>query len=131
MPHDDSKTCEGLFGPLGGRHLMAPVLLGLNRTAPWSPCSALYVTEFFDNGHGGKRLGGRHDARANQKRLRTVCVPAHLRVDSLCPLSHTWTLSCPPPPPPPQPEATASVGEMCSAVCVCVYQLRWEVIPIS
>ncbi|TNN53843.1 A disintegrin and metalloproteinase with thrombospondin motifs 8 [Liparis tanakae] len=52
MPHDDSNTCERLFGDLGGRHLMAPLFLSLNQTAPWSPCSALYVTEFFDNGHG-------------------------------------------------------------------------------
>lgn len=57
MPHDDSKTCEGHFGRLGGRHLMAPVLLSLNRTSPWSPCSALYITEFFDNGHGGDHSG--------------------------------------------------------------------------
>ncbi|XP_029699517.1 A disintegrin and metalloproteinase with thrombospondin motifs 8 isoform X3 [Takifugu rubripes] len=52
MPHDDSKTCQRLFGDLGGHFLMAPVLVSLNKTAPWSPCSALYVTEFFDNGHG-------------------------------------------------------------------------------
>uniref|UniRef100_A0A8C3A7W7 ADAM metallopeptidase with thrombospondin type 1 motif 8 n=1 Tax=Cyclopterus lumpus TaxID=8103 RepID=A0A8C3A7W7_CYCLU len=52
MPHDDSKTCERLFGDLGGHHLMAPLFVSLNQTAPWSPCSALYVTEFFDNGHG-------------------------------------------------------------------------------
>uniref|UniRef100_A0A8D3B0J5 ADAM metallopeptidase with thrombospondin type 1 motif 8 n=1 Tax=Scophthalmus maximus TaxID=52904 RepID=A0A8D3B0J5_SCOMX len=52
MPHDDSKTCERLFGDLGGHFLMAPLFVSLNETAPWSPCSALYVTEFFDNGHG-------------------------------------------------------------------------------
>ncbi|CAI5677638.1 A disintegrin and metalloproteinase with thrombospondin motifs 8 [Oreochromis niloticus] len=52
MPHDDSKTCERLFGDLGGHHLMAPLFVSLNKTMPWSPCSALYVTEFFDNGHG-------------------------------------------------------------------------------
>ncbi|XP_054453205.1 A disintegrin and metalloproteinase with thrombospondin motifs 8-like [Anoplopoma fimbria] len=52
MPHDDSKTCERLFGDLGGHYLMAPLFVSLNKTAPWSPCSALYVTEFFDNGHG-------------------------------------------------------------------------------
>ncbi|XP_029964672.1 A disintegrin and metalloproteinase with thrombospondin motifs 8 [Salarias fasciatus] len=52
MPHDDSKTCERLFGDLGGNHLMAPLFVNLNKTAPWSPCSALYITEFFDNGHG-------------------------------------------------------------------------------
>uniref|UniRef100_A0A3Q3XGH4 Peptidase M12B domain-containing protein n=1 Tax=Mola mola TaxID=94237 RepID=A0A3Q3XGH4_MOLML len=52
MPHDDSKTCERLFGDLGGHYLMAPLFVSLNKTAAWSPCSALYVTEFFDNGHG-------------------------------------------------------------------------------
>ncbi|KAF3692583.1 A disintegrin and metalloproteinase with thrombospondin motifs 8 [Channa argus] len=52
MPHDDSKTCEKLFGNLGGHYLMAPLFVSLNKTAPWSPCSALYITEFFDNGHG-------------------------------------------------------------------------------
>lgn len=52
MPHDDSKTCEKLFGALGGNHLMAPLFVSLNRSDPWSPCSALYITEFFDNGHG-------------------------------------------------------------------------------
>lgn len=54
MPHDDSKTCERLFGDLGGHYLMAPLFVSLNKTAPWSPCSALYITEFFDNGHGRK-----------------------------------------------------------------------------
>ncbi|XP_075994323.1 A disintegrin and metalloproteinase with thrombospondin motifs 8-like [Genypterus blacodes] len=52
MPHDDSKTCRRLFGELGGHHLMAPLFVSLNMTAPWSPCSTLYITEFFDNGHG-------------------------------------------------------------------------------
>ncbi|XP_070986825.1 A disintegrin and metalloproteinase with thrombospondin motifs 8-like [Oncorhynchus clarkii lewisi] len=52
MPHDDSKNCERMFGNLGGHHMMAPLFVHLNKTFPWSPCSALYVTEFFDNGHG-------------------------------------------------------------------------------
>ncbi|MBN3302553.1 ATS8 metalloproteinase, partial [Amia calva] len=52
MPHDDSKNCEQLFGDLGEHHMMAPVFIHLNKTLPWSPCSALYITEFFDNGHG-------------------------------------------------------------------------------
>ncbi|KAM9801112.1 A disintegrin and metalloproteinase with thrombospondin motifs 8-like [Neosynchiropus ocellatus] len=52
MPHDDSKTCERLFGDLGGHHLMAPLFVSLDKITPWSPCSALYITEFFDNGHG-------------------------------------------------------------------------------
>ncbi|KAK6467893.1 A disintegrin and metalloproteinase with thrombospondin motifs 8-like [Huso huso] len=52
MPHDDSKTCEKLFGDLGKHHMMAPLFIHLNKTLPWSPCSAMYITEFFDNGHG-------------------------------------------------------------------------------
>ncbi|MBN3315903.1 ATS8 metalloproteinase, partial [Atractosteus spatula] len=52
MPHDDSRNCERLFGDLGEHHIMAPVFIHLNKTLPWSPCSALYITEFFDNGHG-------------------------------------------------------------------------------
>ncbi|KPP75388.1 A disintegrin and metalloproteinase with thrombospondin motifs 8-like, partial [Scleropages formosus] len=52
MPHDDSKNCEGLFGHLDQHHMMAPFFVQLNQTLPWSPCSALYITEFFDNGHG-------------------------------------------------------------------------------
>ncbi|KAG5836901.1 hypothetical protein ANANG_G00233590 [Anguilla anguilla] len=52
MPHDDSKNCEQLFGDLGQHHMMAPLFIHLNKTQPWSPCSALYVTQFFDNGHG-------------------------------------------------------------------------------
>nr|XP_048683506.1 A disintegrin and metalloproteinase with thrombospondin motifs 8 [Caretta caretta] len=52
MPHDDSKTCERLFGPLGKHHMMAPLFVHLNKTLPWSPCSAMYLTEFLDGGHG-------------------------------------------------------------------------------
>lgn len=52
MPHDDSKTCERLFGPLGKHHMMAPLFIYLNKTQPWSPCSAMYLTEFLDGGHG-------------------------------------------------------------------------------
>lgn len=52
MPHDDSKTCERLFGNLGKHHMMAPLFIHLNKTLPWSPCSAMYITEFLDGGHG-------------------------------------------------------------------------------
>ncbi|KAL9825907.1 LOW QUALITY PROTEIN: A disintegrin and metalloproteinase with thrombospondin motifs 8 [Geothlypis trichas] len=52
MPHDDSKNCERLFGPLGEHHVMAPLFIHLNRSQPWSPCSAMYLTEFLDGGHG-------------------------------------------------------------------------------
>uniref|UniRef100_A0A8B9HG51 A disintegrin and metalloproteinase with thrombospondin motifs 1 n=1 Tax=Astyanax mexicanus TaxID=7994 RepID=A0A8B9HG51_ASTMX len=52
MPHDDSRNCERHFGQMAQNHIMAPVFNGFNRTYPWSPCSAFYITEFFDNGHG-------------------------------------------------------------------------------
>uniref|UniRef100_A0A8C5TFT8 A disintegrin and metalloproteinase with thrombospondin motifs 1 n=1 Tax=Malurus cyaneus samueli TaxID=2593467 RepID=A0A8C5TFT8_9PASS len=52
MPHDDSKNCERLFGPLGQHHVMAPLFIHLNKSQPWSPCSAMYLTEFLDGGHG-------------------------------------------------------------------------------
>nr|XP_005999977.1 PREDICTED: A disintegrin and metalloproteinase with thrombospondin motifs 8 isoform X2 [Latimeria chalumnae] len=52
MPHDDSKTCERLFGNLGRHHMMSSLFIHLNKTLPWSPCSAMYITDFFDNGHG-------------------------------------------------------------------------------
>lgn len=52
MPHDDSKACERLFGDLGEHYLMAPLFVNLNKSTPWSPCSALHITEFFDSGHG-------------------------------------------------------------------------------
>uniref|UniRef100_A0A670YPS4 ADAM metallopeptidase with thrombospondin type 1 motif 8 n=1 Tax=Pseudonaja textilis TaxID=8673 RepID=A0A670YPS4_PSETE len=52
MPHDDSKSCERLFGTLGKHHMMAPLFVHLNKTLPWSPCSAMYITEFLDGGHG-------------------------------------------------------------------------------
>lgn len=56
MPHDDSKTCERLFGPLGKHHMMAPLFIHLNKSQPWSPCSAMYLTEFLDGGHGKARF---------------------------------------------------------------------------
>ncbi|MEE6517013.1 hypothetical protein FKM82_026887 [Ascaphus truei] len=52
IPHDNSKNCEKLFGELGGHHLMAPLFLQLNKSVPWSPCSAMHLTDFFDTGHG-------------------------------------------------------------------------------
>ncbi|KAJ7996190.1 hypothetical protein DPEC_G00234480, partial [Dallia pectoralis] len=52
MPHDDSSNCIRWFGSLDRHHMMASEFVSLNQTAPWSPCSAHYVTEFFDNGHG-------------------------------------------------------------------------------
>ncbi|XP_020008131.2 A disintegrin and metalloproteinase with thrombospondin motifs 8 [Castor canadensis] len=52
MPHDDSKPCVRLFGPMSKHHMMAPLFVHLNKTLPWSPCSAMYLTELLDHGHG-------------------------------------------------------------------------------
>ncbi|KAL6470950.1 hypothetical protein MHYP_G00196000 [Metynnis hypsauchen] len=52
MPHDDSKNCERHFGHVAQHHIMASVFNGFSKMSPWSPCSAFYVTEFFDSGYG-------------------------------------------------------------------------------
>ncbi|KAM4544916.1 A disintegrin and metalloproteinase with thrombospondin motifs 15a [Odontesthes bonariensis] len=52
MPHDNVKACEDVFGKLQDNHMMSPTLIQINRTNPWSPCSAAIITEFLDGGHG-------------------------------------------------------------------------------
>ncbi|KAM9297035.1 A disintegrin and metalloproteinase with thrombospondin motifs 8 [Gastrophryne carolinensis] len=52
IPHDNSNNCKKVFGEGTGHHLMVPLFLQLNRSAPWSPCSATHLTEFLDSGHG-------------------------------------------------------------------------------
>ncbi|KAL1022366.1 hypothetical protein UPYG_G00025740 [Umbra pygmaea] len=52
MPHDDSRQCVSVNGDQWGSHMMASTLSNLNQLQPWSPCSALMVTSFLDNGHG-------------------------------------------------------------------------------
>ncbi|XP_063799701.1 A disintegrin and metalloproteinase with thrombospondin motifs 8 [Pseudophryne corroboree] len=52
IPHDNSNNCKKVFGELNKNHLMAPLFLQLNKSTPWSPCSAMHLTEFFDSGHG-------------------------------------------------------------------------------
>lgn len=52
MPHDNVKACEDVFGKMQDNHMMSPTLIQINRTSPWSPCSAAIVTEFLDSGHG-------------------------------------------------------------------------------
>ncbi|KAB5522486.1 hypothetical protein PHYPO_G00160040 [Pangasianodon hypophthalmus] len=52
MPHDNVKACEDVFGKLQDNHMMSPTLIRINRTSPWSPCSAAIITEFLDSGHG-------------------------------------------------------------------------------
>lgn len=53
MPHDNVRACEDVFGKLQDNHMMSPTLVKMNRTSPWSPCSAAIITEFLDSGHGG------------------------------------------------------------------------------
>ena len=63
MPHDDSKLCTRLFGPLDKHHMMAPLYVQLNKTRPWSPCSASFLREFLDRGYGrSPLLPGRQQA---------------------------------------------------------------------
>ncbi|KAL0993789.1 hypothetical protein UPYG_G00113950 [Umbra pygmaea] len=52
MPHDNVKACEETFGKLKDNHMMSPTLIQINRTSPWSPCSAAIITDFLDSGHG-------------------------------------------------------------------------------
>lgn len=52
MPHDNVRACEDVFGKLQENHMMSPTLIQINRTSPWSPCSAAIITEFLDSGHG-------------------------------------------------------------------------------
>ncbi|XP_069022464.1 LOW QUALITY PROTEIN: A disintegrin and metalloproteinase with thrombospondin motifs 1 [Embiotoca jacksoni] len=52
MPHDDAQLCSGINGDHWGSHMMASTLSNLDQQEPWSPCSALTVTTFLDNGHG-------------------------------------------------------------------------------
>ncbi|CAJ0966900.1 unnamed protein product, partial [Ranitomeya imitator] len=51
IPHDNSNNCWKVFGDLDQHHLMAPLLLRLNKSMPWSPCSAMHLTDFFDSGY--------------------------------------------------------------------------------
>ncbi|XP_056593040.1 A disintegrin and metalloproteinase with thrombospondin motifs 1 [Triplophysa dalaica] len=52
MPHDDAQQCASVNGDHWSAHMMASTLSNLNQLQPWSPCSALMVTTFLDNGHG-------------------------------------------------------------------------------
>uniref|UniRef100_A0A8C4JSU5 A disintegrin and metalloproteinase with thrombospondin motifs 4 n=1 Tax=Dromaius novaehollandiae TaxID=8790 RepID=A0A8C4JSU5_DRONO len=53
MLHDDSKPCEELNGRSRAlRHMMAPVMSSVDPEETWSPCSARFITDFLDNGHG-------------------------------------------------------------------------------
>ncbi|XP_064825474.1 A disintegrin and metalloproteinase with thrombospondin motifs 1 [Oncorhynchus masou masou] len=63
MPHDDSKQCASVNGDHWGSHMMASTLSNLDQLQPWSPCSALMVTSFMDNGHGQCLLDKPHKSQ--------------------------------------------------------------------
>ncbi|XP_032621021.1 A disintegrin and metalloproteinase with thrombospondin motifs 4 [Chelonoidis abingdonii] len=53
MLHDNAKACEDLNSHASGtRHMMAPVMSYVDPDQLWSPCSARFITDFLDNGHG-------------------------------------------------------------------------------
>uniref|UniRef100_A0A663EMF6 A disintegrin and metalloproteinase with thrombospondin motifs 4 n=1 Tax=Aquila chrysaetos chrysaetos TaxID=223781 RepID=A0A663EMF6_AQUCH len=53
MLHDTSQPCRELNSRSGAtRRVMAPVLSSLEPGEMWSPCSAHFITDFLDNGHG-------------------------------------------------------------------------------
>ncbi|XP_075994324.1 A disintegrin and metalloproteinase with thrombospondin motifs 15-like [Genypterus blacodes] len=52
MPHDNVKACEETFGRLKDNHMMSPTLIQIDRSRPWSVCSAAFITDFLDRGHG-------------------------------------------------------------------------------
>ncbi|KAL4608621.1 A disintegrin and metalloproteinase with thrombospondin motifs 15 [Arapaima gigas] len=52
MPHDNVKACEDVFGKTSDNHMMSPTLIQIDRSSPWSACSAAIVTDFLDSGHG-------------------------------------------------------------------------------
>uniref|UniRef100_A0A8C8SR18 A disintegrin and metalloproteinase with thrombospondin motifs 4 n=1 Tax=Pelusios castaneus TaxID=367368 RepID=A0A8C8SR18_9SAUR len=51
MLHDNAKPCEQL-NTGNSRHMMAPVMSSVDPDQLWSPCSARFITDFLDNGHG-------------------------------------------------------------------------------
>ncbi|KAM4662861.1 A disintegrin and metalloproteinase with thrombospondin motifs 4 [Discoglossus pictus] len=53
MLHDNSKPCLDINRPTSNtRHMMAPVMSYVDPEELWSPCSAKFITDFLDNGHG-------------------------------------------------------------------------------
>ncbi|NWH67680.1 ATS4 metalloproteinase, partial [Geococcyx californianus] len=53
MVHDTAQPCHELNSRAGAvRRVMAPVLSSLEPGEMWSPCSARFITDYLDNGHG-------------------------------------------------------------------------------
>ncbi|KAM8794341.1 A disintegrin and metalloproteinase with thrombospondin motifs 4 [Eudromia elegans] len=98
MLHDDSKACEGLNGPAGAsRHMMAPVMSSVDPEETWSPCSARFITDFLDDGHGRCLL----DKPPEWLRLPTALPGSRYDADRQCQLAFgPESRHCPGPQPP-------------------------------
>ncbi|XP_066842136.1 A disintegrin and metalloproteinase with thrombospondin motifs 4 isoform X2 [Anser cygnoides] len=84
MPHDDSQHCAELNGPAGSsRRVMAPVMSSVPPGEMWSPCSARFITDFLDNGHGHCLL----DKPSEWLRLPTALPGAAYPVERQCQLA--------------------------------------------
>lgn len=92
MPHDNVKACEEVFGKLKDNHMMSPTLIQINRTSPWSPCSAAIITDFLDSGHGECLLDQPHKPLA----LPEVLPGASYGLERQCELAFgTGSKPCP------------------------------------
>ncbi|XP_025899030.1 A disintegrin and metalloproteinase with thrombospondin motifs 4 [Nothoprocta perdicaria] len=98
MLHDDSKACEELNGRAGAsRHMMAPVMSSMDPEETWSPCSARFITDFLDNGHGQCLL----DKPPEWLRLPTALPGSQYDADRQCQLAFgPESRHCPTPQPP-------------------------------
>ncbi|XP_043945893.1 A disintegrin and metalloproteinase with thrombospondin motifs 4 [Protopterus annectens] len=52
MLHDNAKACQDFNRGSQSSHLMAPVMTNVDPHHLWSPCSAHFITDFLDGGHG-------------------------------------------------------------------------------
>ncbi|XP_054849877.1 A disintegrin and metalloproteinase with thrombospondin motifs 4 [Eublepharis macularius] len=52
MLHDNDKHCRDLNQATSSNHMMASVMTPVDPEEMWSPCSARFITDFLDNGHG-------------------------------------------------------------------------------
>lgn len=94
MPHDNVKACEDVFGKLQDNHMMSPTLIRINRTSPWSPCSAAIITDFLDSGHGKSKQHRLTVSRLSSRSL-TYYVLGFINLIDIC-LSVVVYLGCKP-----------------------------------
>ncbi|XP_062453615.1 A disintegrin and metalloproteinase with thrombospondin motifs 4 [Rhea pennata] len=98
MLHDDSKACEELNRRSGSsRRMMAPVMSSVDPDETWSPCSARFITDFLDNGHGRCLL----DKPPEWLRLPSALPGSEYDADRQCQLAFGLeSRHCPSPQPP-------------------------------